>query len=330
MAYETGTATTQQDLLDKLQTFAAANGWTVDEWNTSGKELSMHRSTVYVHFQWDSTATTGGIGIYQSLGWIAAGTNPWQHTDDSGTGLASLTGPYTSQRRVDRIGDGPFTKYFFFEDDTYIHVVLEYAPGLYRHFGMGILEKVGTWTGGEYAYGHIWYNSFGVQDYPQDSRHSFSFDARNTNASTDNATLHVEGLPGEPSASTKWGVMWQGTSPGNDRAAVARVNLFGGLRDGPLTNALSWMPANPNNGYIPLVPIPIYYRRDAGSSPEKWYLLGFAKATRLINIRNYNPGDEITVGSDTWTVFPWVRKKWDQDDTDETGNMGIAYQKITA
>jgi hypothetical protein len=328
MAYQTGTSTSQQDLLDKLRTFATSNGWTQDEWDTSGKVLSMHRSTVYVHFRWDAVATTGGIAIYHSLGFISAGTDVWAHTDDSGVGQANLS-PVTSERRVDRIGNGPFTKYYFFESDTYIHVVLEYAPGLFRHFGAGILEKVGTWTGGEYATGSIWYNSAGVQDYPIDTRHSLPWDASNSNAANDNTTVHAEGMPGEPSGSTKWGVCWAGTTAGNDRAAVGRLNMVGGLRGGPVTAAFSWLPANPSNGYIPLVPIPIFYRRDAGGTPEKWYHLGFVPDVRVINIAHLEPGEEVTVGSDTWTMFPWIRKQYLKVNTDESWYGGLAYRKVT-
>lgn len=329
MAYQTGTASSQQDLLDKLQTFAAANGWTVDNWDTGNKKLSMHKSTVYVHFRWDSVASTGSIGLYHSLGFVAAGTNPWQHTDDSGSGYTTATGAVTSQRRIDRIGDGPFTTYYFFEDDTYIHMVLEYAPGLYRHCYFGIMTKLGTWTGGEYMGGTIWYMGSGVGDFPQDTRHALPFGAGHTQNSTDNMTIHAEGMPGEPSASTKWGVSWGGTIAGNDRAAVGRLNMFGGLRDGPLTNAFAWIPANPNNGYIPLVPIPIYLRDDAGLSPEKWHLLGYAPDVRVCNIRHLEPAEEKTIGSDTWTFFPWVRKRYELDDAEESWYGGIALKKVT-
>jgi len=326
MAYETGTASSQQDLLTKLSTFAQANGWTQDELDVPNKELCLHRSTCYVQFRWDAIASTGSIGVYQSTGYTA-GLTPGNHPEDSGSGLIG-TGAITTQRRVAEIGDGPFTAYYFFEEDYYIHCVLEYAAGLFRHFGFGILEKVGSWTGGEYAYGHVWYQGVAsARDNPLDSRHALPFDALGSTTNTDYMTTHAEALPGQ-AANGHWLVSWAGTTPGNDRAAQARGCSFGSLRGGPLSHAVAWLPVNPSNGYVPLTPIQLFYRRDPGLSTEKWYLLGSPKDVRVVNIRYIAPAEEIAIGAATWKFFPWVRKQWLQADTDESGYAGLAYKKI--
>ena len=67
--------------------------------------------------------------------------------------------------------------------------------------------------------------------------------------------------------------------------------------------------------------------RDIAPAPDKWYWMGTQPDIAIINIGNYSPGDELTVGSDTWKVFPWVRKQFLDDETEETRHGGVAYKK---
>lgn len=327
MAYQTGTSTSQQDFLDKLFTFLVANGWTQDDWDTTNKEAAIHISTVYVSFRWDATASTGGISIHHALGYTG-GNTPGNHPNDSGNGLKTGT-PITSQRRLDRIGNGPFVNHYFFTDGaSYAHAVLEYAAGIYRHMSFGKLEKVGDWTGGEYACGHVWdSNTFRIDD-PTSAYHHVPFDAANANTYSIADTIHAEGLPNQPAgASGKWLVSWAGeVGMTNDGDGNARGYAIGGVRDGFLQNAMGPYRANSNNGYVPLIPIQLWYREDF-VTPDGWRLLGTAPDVRVINIGNIEPGDEFTVGSDTWKTFPFVRKQYNKDDTDESWNGGLAYKK---
>lgn len=64
MAYETGIPTDQEDFIDKLQTFAVANGWTLDYNDQTRDQAGIHLNNVYVQFAWDDAT---GIAVYQSL-----------------------------------------------------------------------------------------------------------------------------------------------------------------------------------------------------------------------------------------------------------------------
>jgi hypothetical protein len=332
MSYQTGTATSQQDFLNKMLTFLTANGWTQDDWDTVNKELAFHitsPASVYISMRWDATATTGGISIHQALGYTG-GNTPGNHPNDSGTGQKAGT-PITTGRRLDRIGNGPFTNHYFFTDGpspTYAHVVLEYAPGLYRHMSFGKLVKFGDWTGGEYACGHVWDSSTFAKDTPKATSHHIPFDATNNQVYAHADTIHAEGLPNHPAnPNDRWLVSWAGEiGMTNDGDGNARGYAIGGARDGFLQNALGPYRANPNNGYVPLIPVQVWYREDF-VTPDGWRLLGYAPDIRVINIGNMEAGDEFTVGSDTWKVFPWVRKQYLQNDTDESWNAGFAYKK---
>lgn len=328
MAYQTGTATSQQDFLDKVLTFLAANGWTTDDWDTTNKEAATHISTVYVSFRWDATATTGGISIHHALGYTG-GNTPGNHPNDSGNGQKTGT-PITSQRRLDRIGNGPFPAYYAFTDGaSYAHVVLEYASGLYRHMSFGKLEKIGDWTGGEYASGHVWDTNTANIDNPRATSHHLPLDAAQNQQYLIGCTVHAEGLPSQPGSPGRWLVVWAGeTGMTNDGDGNARGYAIGGVRDGFLQNALGPYAANPNNGYVPLIPIQCWYRQDF-VTPDGWRLLGYAPDVRIVNIKHMEAGQEFTVGSDTWKVFPFVRKQYFQDNTEESWNGGLAYRKTT-
>ena len=63
MAYQTGTASDQTDLMNKLQTFAVANGFTLDNYDSTNRFVSISRpaDNVYVTFYWDGTHTLPSI-----------------------------------------------------------------------------------------------------------------------------------------------------------------------------------------------------------------------------------------------------------------------------
>jgi hypothetical protein len=317
VAYEEGTASSQQNLIEKLFTFAQANGWTQDELDVPNKRAALHKDSVFIQLRWDAV---NSIALYQSLGWD--GSAPGHNPDDSGNGQVSAN-PLTTERRINAIGSGPFTAYAFFADASYIHVALEYAAGLYRHMSWGIIEKTGDWDGGEYAAGHFWDMSATGLDY---NAHACLVDWANQNDAQIAATIHVEGLPADFQGSAKWGVVIDSLSTGTDRASVSRLPLLGGWREGFLQNALGWIEANPNNGFVPLLPAQIWRTRRA-VTPQQWMYLGELPDIRFVNMQFLNPGDEFVYGGDTWKCFPFVKKS-STTNAGESGNLGVAYRRI--
>lgn len=330
MAYETGTATTQQDLFDKLLTFATANGWTQDE-NSSNK-VALHKNNVYVSFRLASD-TIDNVSMHQALGYTG-GQEPGDHPNDSGNGYNTSNDHNNinldNERCIYGLGNGPFVSYFFFENDSspaYIHVVVEISTDVFRHFGFGELDKFGDWTGGEYAYGQ--YQEFGGS-LNAENTHGLDGHFTDTGNNTRRApTLHMEGLPGQP-ASSKWGQVWgntDDTSPPNDSAANDKVNVMGGVRGGPIARHFGVIaPAGSSSGLIPGSPVGLFYR---DNDLERIYFLGFQSDVRHMDIRFFAPKQEITVGSDTWVVFPLAQKTTDATN-DRTYNSGFAYKKVTA
>lgn len=342
MAYETGTASSQEDLMGKLHTFAVAQGWTSNVNSTTDDWMAVNNGSVFVQFRWDNAT---GIAVFQSLAWTGTGTAPGNQSGDSGVGLVDASTPYnstvSSERRI-VMGNSAVTAYHFFTDGTtqYIHCVVEVSAGIFVNFGFGTIDKIGSWTGGEYAFGHRWAASgSAASDNPiaegasaSNSGHNVLFDwlgggSTSADANETGCTMHVEGVTGQPSGS-KWGMfLSQGSTLGNDRAGNARFRLRGGVRGGLLLQALGIMPANLLNGAVPLIPISVWFH-DESVSPTSIMLLGSAPDVCSIQMRNINPGQEFTVGADTWKVFPLRRKQYLLGDTPESWNAGLAFKKV--
>lgn len=322
MAYETGTPSNIEDLVGKLFTFLVAEGWTQDQLDNTNNWATIHRDSLYVSFRWDATAQTD-LALYQSLGYTSGA--PHLIASDSGNGDSTV--PIDSGRRVNFTAAGPFTKYYFFASDAapyYCYVVVEVASGRFRHFGFGNLDKLGTWTGGEFVYGHVWNLGTTQIDNPVTTGHTMFLDGVCTTAAN-LATVHIEGLTGM-GVNDKWGVVGIAAA-GTDRAGNARWALAGGGRAGFWGYALGWLTSSRLNAYKPLIPMPLIWRNTA-TAPDTWKLLGHQPDISIVNMKHFSPGDEITVGADTWVVFPWVRKQYLLADTEESWNAGVAYKKV--
>jgi hypothetical protein len=269
------------------------------------------------------------------------GALPHAHPDDSGNG--STTSPATTGRRVNftngqsAANAGPYTYYFFANGGSAtptIYVVVMATDGVYRHFGFGHLVKAHDYTGGEFCYGHVWTTTTTLSDDPLSVSSQFLLDGRCT-ASTatelsNQGTVHLEGLAGQVSGG-KWGVCYTPADgvTGNDRqtSPKARLQLMGAARCGLWGYALAWARSSQLSAHKILIPIPVLWR-DAVVSPDTWKWLGEMPDIALFNMAYFTGGDEIAVASDTYMVFPWVRKQYTNGNVEESWNAGVAYKKV--
>tara|TARA_R110002153_G_scaffold104852_1_gene242993 strand:- start:9004 stop:10017 length:1014 start_codon:yes stop_codon:yes gene_type:complete len=337
MAYQTGSATDLGDLLTKLDTFMVANGWTQDDFDDGATDAAQgfaqwNKGNVHVGVKWVANAP-GNMSIHQALG-NAGAVFPGAHTDDSGNGYNAAFGADVNlddERCVNDIGDGPFFSYHFFEQDSgpaYVHVVVEIESETFRHFGWGTLEKFNDWTGGEYCYGH--FADEGVNSSAVDTAANVPFDGVATSTSPLRATtIHVEGFAHQ-GASEKWMLHLGGATVDsasfNDTAGNAKRVTFGGNRGGPMAFPMGQHRADISTGHIPLYPWTIMAR---DFTSQFAYLLGNVPDVRGIDIFNFAPGQEVTIGSDVWIVFPQVRRTEDNI-VGRTYYAGTAYKKVTA
>lgn len=282
--------------------------------------------------------TNVGGGNYTVRPTNAVATSPQAGGGTGFTANLNFRPPLTSQRRMN-IPDTPIVRFHFFANDNdltggvstsapHIHVVIEYAAGQYRHMSFGSIAKIGDWTGGEYACTSFW-TPGSVADSPTAPSHLLLWDALHgsldgiTNNRSYN-TMHMRNI-GNQLAAERWGVFGTGTTTDSpDTAGNARRFLSGGMRYSWHLASFGKLRGNPLNAFVPLIPIPIAWRRTTGT-PQDMIFLGNAPNVRHVQMASFNPSEQITVGSDQWLIFPGARKQRLLLDTEESWNMGIAY-----
>jgi len=338
MAFTNQQTSSVADLFTKLYTFATSNGWTGDHNDYSNGKVAFSKSPgsnkLFVSFRWD-TSTVQYIGIYQALGFSGTGTDPGNHTDDSGNGKVSGTNATLATGRhiyIPQSATVPI-QFWAFEDDHYIHVVVETTADTYVHFGIGLGDKKGDWTGGEYCYGHKQILASSLVAVKKGT--SILLDGLSDNSDTPTdmedyvATVHAEGLPNE-GGSSKWAInagnIGSG-SLGTDRGSNARIHFSGGFRAGPIARPFGRFSANSSSGIVPGYPLGLFYWNRTNG--YKYGPMMFIKDVRGVNIQYFTGGDEITVGSDTWVLFP-AYKKAVGSLTNTSAYQGIMYKKVTS
>lgn len=337
MSYTNQTCSSMADLFTKLEAFVSGTpGYTTHIATGSGEFAARKTASgidTNIAVQWD-TSSPQYAGLYQFLGAYNTGTNPYNQTDDSGNGALSTTDATLGGQRRVTIGNTPI-QFWAFEDDYYVHVVVQTDATRYRHFGWGVLDKVNDWTGGEYVYGQAW-NLRGVTSSTAvqlSSTHLLDGlckdDSPVLNMEEYAATVHCESLPSGPT-SHKYAVVMgnQGSGNlGNDRQSTPRGRAHF-ISTGRTSHDFGQMPGTSQAGLMPGAPIEIgYWERTSG---DVYAPMGFMKDVVFTSAQYWAAGDEITVGSDTWVIFPSYRKSPDLSTINGYSCwQGIAYKKVT-
>lgn len=288
MAYEQTNATNVSDLVNKIALFAGANGWTIHR-NTEAaglRTVSLSKTGDYVHIYMPSTL---GFNLRSSVGYDG--------------GLAATAQPNQAvSASSNNTGTGPFSNVFLFSNNDCIFFVTEIASGIFRHGCFGMLQKLGAYTGGTFFDQGNYDTRSGYDPHnPFYTYHHNPFDSNSENNGNRGAVrCDLDGNTNyfapfakydryaTPVASGGMGAM-QNTGLGEHEG---RVLIF---HDRSIN---SW------SGITPLQPIKIRVERPSGY----WSEIGVVPAMRFLNMTRFQAGDEFTIGSDTWKVFPWIRK----------------------
>jgi hypothetical protein len=358
MSFEKGTATGIGDLLVKWFNFLQANGWTADIDFASASQSPAYgiiqrkvnlspedETTVNLH------AGFGVGGIHSTSGptmpmipmrdyvsgdpedGVEVGSAPSTNAWNSVTGNFHLLTNFPTD---------PFDNYWFFESDYYAHAVVEWSTGHYRHFGMGQLNKIGKWFGGEYYYGGFWDQSNAQIDSIISSAHHVGL-SHNNLGSAGSAILYGKLLGGGPfpdvagrqSPESAWhcGVTSgdTGSGVGTDGDSRDRGGIMVNCARSGYHYYLMGLGLVPFNQYRPMHPITVYTYY-SGSNPDNCNPIGVQPDVRAISLEgSLEGGDEFTVGADTWVAFPCSRKQniKTTDDVEQSGYLGYAYKKVT-
>ncbi len=292
MAYQLTNATSVEDLINKIATFAVAAGWTQRRNDLAGsnRTLTLQKSGDNIHLYNTDTST---LRVNGSVGYDA--------------GLAGNAQPNQAlSRAACNVGTGPFPNVFLFANDSpaeHVFAVVEVASGLFRHIVFGELQKFGTYTGGTFFDANAfdtgaWANNM------DDSRHHRLFD-NGTGYSGDGATgggvrCDVDGNTNHFAPFRRLGDFATPCASGGFWDASPQDNGDRGDRNREFYSKS----INSIGGTTPLMPVTIRVERDS----NYWSEIGHVPAIRFVNMSRFSAADEFSIGGDTWKVFPWLRK----------------------
>ena len=345
MGFIQETVTGLEDFITKLNAHLVSEGWTSDELDTVNGEWGISRGTIFAQARWEKPVVASpSFGLYHSLGFISTATLPGNQTDDSGNGAVSGSDATLVGQRSVLVGASP-VQYWCFNSNIaphYAHVVLQIDTiPRFVHFGFGLLDKIGDWTGGEYCYGFRQQTGFTTSaailggttclldglsvdgSFPQPS-----------NMEEFVATVHLEGFPNQAGGgSGKWGVCMgnqNGANLGTDRAAVARQRLVGGFRGSFIARAFGRYQSAPTDGLVPMYPIACWLEdtTQVTVSATVDMHLGFQQDVRGVNIKDFVGGDIVPIAGDDYFLFPTFRKGASGALSGTSGHQGIAYRRI--
>lgn len=367
MAYSTGSASSITALIDAIRVFAVANGWTQADDGTynftfTGSETqtspgpiasasgdqSLQQSSGTVTAK-RSVLSKGGV-YWQIFGYLATGyknqvlgTNAYIECWCSDNYASGTNNAHTFTHLVKSGYLGAlsqtFATYHLFTNSTgdYIHVVIEETAGQFRHFSIGNVKKYGTWTGGQYVQASHWAEHTFPSDFSSAMRlpfgasgqeYAFSFDkpANVHRADIDTLTGNWVYLTTTTSSPTPGRF---GPASYSNNALDRRGNGGGGAvgTNNDLGGALFYDQSPMGwNGLAPL--LPLYVTCTRNGSVNNWSMLGEFMDVRYMNMSNFAPGDEFTIGSDTWKVFPIFAKTYSTGAHAVSYDHALAYKKI--
>jgi hypothetical protein len=310
MAYQTGVANSQSDLIAALQAFAIANaGFTAGtSWTTTNGANKYYSSTIVKNGVNYGFAVTDPANSDKSYFWM----NTFVGAPNTTVSANSSSQPNAAPRDL-RIGNlaGPFVGHHFFTDGVAVHAAIEIVTGVFVHINFGEISKIGAWAGGQFITGGPDVNgNITLSDYFA-SWGSMPF---NTNNYSDN-NYADSGVAGHVRVPTL------GPTATISRRYTSTVVINSAMAGGVGRVLLDWNP-NMANGRAVLVPIHFHQTSNGGSGP--WLHLGFVTNARFVNIKNLNPKDIVNTD---WMVFPVSQKNGPASVYANSGNYGLAYKK---
>lgn len=322
MAYQLTTATSIDDMLNTIATFATGLGWTVDRNNTftSGANtrriLTISRAGAdYAHFASELATTKLTLHTMRSVG-VA-------------TTLDLLSQPSRSTySQTNLLSAGPYVNFWLFGEsgsNPYIHCVVEHASGRYRHFGIGELIKKGTWTGGSYCHGTFWNQTANFTDLISSTQHFCPFDDVAQSSGSNNGAIRCDECDATANAISGVDNRYLTYEYGISRRAMtgARGSAPGGIlymHEAMGTQDYCFSNYNQRSHLV-------HYSHFISAASGYYRYIGEPPAIRGANIDPFQAAEEFTVGSDTWKIFPLIRKGV-YVDLEMSNYLAIAYKKV--
>lgn len=295
--YQLTTAASIEDFLNKLAVAAASTGWTVHRNTLAGSNrlVTLQRSGDYIHL-WNSDQT--GIKMRGSVG----------YSSGAGGDAQPLQAVYQAFCNT---GAGPFANAVFFADNSpaeHFFAALEVEGGKFRHLSFGMLVKTGAYAGGTFYDCTNWLadgNSLGAHDALSAYNHRM-FDVGSIvapNNSVGSVRCDVDGN------TNYWAPFFAKQAAAGPAASggLGPRSLDASYNDGDGYRAAEgfyFRSINSWSGQTPLQRIQVRVERPDGY----WSVIGEVPGVRYLNMARFAPGEEFTIATDTYKVFPFIRQ----------------------
>ena len=343
MPYATAAAVANMDaVLTNIASFISGlTGWTVVQAPTTatlaplsgGRDYIARKGACLVGLRSTTTGPSGNaLFLYDGTGAWSSGP---AHNLNGNSGLGVYTTTVSMAAGITIRGFqgvvGPFPNLFLFSNTAhdYVHVVLQISSASYRHMAFGNLTQYGNWTDtslGAYFSGTYWSQSDNGGGFPISvpgaNLHGAFFDNQHC--------LSGEQVDWTVSYDTGRGLGIKWISPSGHvvsfaGSGVGRTAGYASARGG-FGSMPKRIPISLFTGLIPMGPV-VVLSVNFDTSPITGCVIGEIPDIRQINMTNLTGGQEFTIGSDTWKVFPMAAKNGAVH-FDSSGVAGFAYKKI--
>lgn len=347
MTYSTGSGS-YTAMMAAVLAHAVTDGWTTSagNWPITKGNVGWIDWTSFTQVETDQTI--GGDGSSKTQRFLRLG-------------LGTTAGNATANAAASNIQCANFaytmTEWHIFSEpalNNHIHVVFRFSNGpnsdCYGHFSLGEIDKSG------FGYHSVNYVSaslrrgyalntgsgaFNNNEWHLPARGAYPFSGAVGAQDSGTAGLSImvrstsapcpNGISGWPlhdtvvaDGASVWGKVFR-----LNNANTLTTAFFGGL---PGLDFPAWsVQQQVYSGGVTLMPIPFFLMNGTGVSNRMMWL-GVFPNVRKCSMSGFNPGDEVTYGSETWKLFPLLRSTPENQfglaGVVTSGRMGIAYKKV--
>lgn len=285
MPYSTGTAATPTALKSAIESFAAANGWTL-----AGGVLSEGICHVKLTAQDTAVTTTDGVSVLQLK--IEGANNSAFSSGVCGRAAKVMVPP----------ASWPVT-YFLqaHSSPANIFCIVKFGGNIYLHLAFGTITKHGsTIIGGNWFSASHNANYYTIAWTPEESGYTWNGAQYGYSPGALFWYPHILSLAsngGEPSSMLHYEM--------DSRLWWEHAGALEGMASAPgFLKPLHLNQPNAWNGQAILLPLLLFVPR----ASTMITLTGEVPHCRATRIDNYNPEDVLIIGLDKWKVFPWYKK----------------------
>ena len=290
MTYSTSAITTLSEAITALITFAGTAGWTVGGTGSVPTFIPPSGGSP-IQFERNNVAPFDGIDI----------TIPALSANK-----ARLNSPYINGAGATPVVPAPSAIHLHsgVEDGVeFISGVIVFSTVGYRHFYMGGLVPVGTYTGNQAIAANWHYTDNQSFNFPFDPQEENKFLFGGLNQPLDEADSgYVYLVAGAASSIRPNKAGASGISAAE--LTLGENKLIGGATDGPNDALVTWGQAHYASATL-LVPINLYVTE---GSPARLRPVGHVAGVRMVNMTNYDEAQQILLGDDAWRVYPEFKK----------------------